>query len=126
MSFQTCNSGDDSICKDWFGATALENDYCCWRFEIMEIPTEYSDDSVKDLATRTLENYKKARLASQVGEVSHVCMNGWSRQYPNGIPPEYTWVDSQTEIKVRGHCDKAASLAASVGALLLSAFYASY
>ena len=42
--YKTCNEGDDSVCKDWFGAAGMSGSVCCWRAELVTIPSNYAND----------------------------------------------------------------------------------
>ena len=124
--FQRCKEGHDSTCREWFGGSAKPGDFCCWRYEIVTIPEEYSSKEIKELAETRLRTFSEAGLASAVGEVSRFCMNEWSKQYPDGvIPPDFTYTDKDTEITVKAHCDwatwiRASALGGLLGLLLVS------
>ena len=45
--FKSCNEGDDKICKDWFGAAGKSGSVCCWRAELVDIPSNYANDDQK-------------------------------------------------------------------------------
>ena len=126
-SFQTCQQGDDSVCSQWFGDTAVDGDYCCWKFTFVDVPTTYTSEQAKQKAEATLQTFKSFGLASQKGETSWVCMNGWSQQYPDGeAPPNYTWKDSSTELTTMAYCDGAVKFGlgiVSAAAAILASSY---
>ena len=43
--YKTCDQGDDQACKDWFGVSGTHTALCCWKAELVDVPSSYSDSS---------------------------------------------------------------------------------